>query len=131
MALHVNQTARDELVAAVYRCLQDEGQATRAEIARSMGRDTEQIGSVLTRMNKPGVKLRKRIYVIDWVYDDEGDARRYPRAVYAIGDKDDKPKPRAETAAEHTQRYRDKRKGRASSIFAKAQYVFAPSVVRG
>jgi len=49
--------------------------------------------AVLNRMNKRTKAGEKRIYVADWTYSHD-DARRYPRAVYMLGDKPDKPKPK-------------------------------------
>ena len=48
--------------------------------------------AVLNRMNKRTKAGEKRIYVADWTYAHD-DARRYPRAVFMLGDKRDKPKP--------------------------------------
>lgn len=49
--------------------------------------------AVLNRMNKRTKAGEKRIHVSYWVDEFEG-ARRYPRAVFALGDKPDKPKPK-------------------------------------
>jgi regulatory protein YycH of two-component signal transduction system YycFG len=49
--------------------------------------------AVLNRMSKRTKAGEKRIYVFDWTYDHD-DARRYPRAVFMIGDKPDKKKPK-------------------------------------
>jgi hypothetical protein len=49
--------------------------------------------AVLNRMNKRTKAGEKRIHVADWTYEHD-DARRYPRAVYMLGDKPDKPKPK-------------------------------------
>jgi hypothetical protein len=44
-------------------------------------------------MNKRTKEGVKRIYVADWTYSHD-DARRYPRAVFMMGDKPDKPRPK-------------------------------------
>jgi hypothetical protein len=49
--------------------------------------------AVLNRMNKRTKAGVKRIYVADWTHDHD-DARRYPRAVFMLGDKLDKPRPK-------------------------------------
>jgi hypothetical protein len=49
--------------------------------------------AVLNRMNKRTKAGVKRIYVADWTYEHD-DARRYPRAVFMLGDKEDKKKPK-------------------------------------
>jgi hypothetical protein len=49
--------------------------------------------AVLNRMNKRTKAGEKRIHVADWTYAHD-DARRYPRAVFMLGDKEDKKKPK-------------------------------------
>jgi hypothetical protein len=49
--------------------------------------------AVLNRMNKRTKAGEKRIHVADWTYEHD-DARRYPRAVFMLGDRPDKPKPK-------------------------------------
>jgi hypothetical protein len=49
--------------------------------------------AVLNRMNKRTKAGVKRIHVANWTYDHD-DARRYPRAVFMLGDKPDKPRPK-------------------------------------
>ena len=49
--------------------------------------------AVLNRMNKRTKAGEKRIHVADWTYEHD-DARRYPRAVFMLGDKPDKPRPK-------------------------------------
>jgi hypothetical protein len=49
--------------------------------------------AVLNRMNKRTKAGEKRIHVADWTYEHD-DARRYPRAVFMLGDKPDKKKPK-------------------------------------
>lgn len=118
------------IVDAVTSHLQECGSGTRADIAKAIGRDTARIGSVLFRMNRPGVNMPKRIYVIDWVYDGEDDARLYPRAVYALGSEPDKPKPKPASNALNARRHRARQKGRVNSVFALAQRKFLPQMVK-
>ncbi len=49
--------------------------------------------AVLNRMNKRTKAGVKRIHIADWTYEHD-DARRYPRAVFMLGDKEDKKKPK-------------------------------------
>jgi len=49
--------------------------------------------AVLNRMNKRTKDGVKRIYVADWTHGHDN-ARRYPRAVFMLGDKPDKPRPK-------------------------------------
>lgn len=52
--------------------------------------------------------VTKQLYIQSWTMDGYG--RRYPRPVYALGDKRDAPKPKPTTASERAQKYRQKRK---------------------
>jgi hypothetical protein len=49
--------------------------------------------AVLNRMNKRTKAGVKRIYIAGWTYEHDS-ARRYPRAVFMLGDRPDKPKPK-------------------------------------
>jgi hypothetical protein len=49
--------------------------------------------AVLNRMNKRTKAGEKRIYIAGWTYEHDS-ARRYPRAVFMLGDKEDKKKPK-------------------------------------
>lgn len=73
---------------------------------------------VLYRMSKKTALRPKRIYISSWIHEHEG-ARRYPRAVYSIGDKRDKPKPKPMSGANKSKRYRSLRVARLrnSSVF--------------
>ena len=54
--------------------------------------------AVLNRMNKRTKAGEKRIHIADWTYEHD-DARRYPRAVFMMGDRPDKPKPKPDIRA--------------------------------
>lgn len=54
--------------------------------------------AVLNRMCKRTKAGEKRIHIVDWK-DSHDDARRYPRAVFMLGDKPDKPKPKPDVRA--------------------------------
>lgn len=92
-------------------------EGTRAEIARFMGRHTDRIGSVLHRMNRKSDRKPKRIYILRYQHDDV-DGRHYPRAVYALGERQNAKKPRAKTAVEYSRDYRERNKLQVPSIFA-------------
>jgi hypothetical protein len=51
------------------------------------------LGSTLSRLSHPTKTLPKRIYVRSWVTKAEG-GRNYPRAVYALGSKDNCSRPK-------------------------------------
>lgn len=83
-----------------------------------MGRSTENIGSVLYRMNRKTDSGPKRIHVVRYQHDDDGGGRCYPRAVYALGDKRNCARPAPKTPSQYTQDYRDRNKLRLNSVFA-------------
>lgn len=73
--------------------------------------------AVLGRMSKRTKAGEKRIYVADWTHGHDG-ARRYPRPVYALGDQRDKPKPKADPAANRRRHEQSKHKMyRMNSVF--------------
>lgn len=79
------------------------GPMTRSEIEDELGVGKAQVSAVLTRMRRRDKAGVKRIHITRWVFThDHG--RRYPRAVYAIGDKKCQTKPKA-CAAANRRRY--------------------------
>lgn len=49
--------------------------------------------AVLNRMIKRTKAGEKRLHIASWIHEHDG-ARRYPRAVFMLGDKPDKPRPK-------------------------------------
>ena len=74
------------------------GEITASELAEHLGITRYDAHAVLNRMNKRTKAGLKRIYVVRYADDHEG-ARKYPRAVYALGDKRDARKPVADQLA--------------------------------
>lgn len=73
--------------------------------------------AVLNRMAKRTKAGDKRIHIADWTHGHDG-ARRYPRPVYALGDKLDKKKPKADPAANRRRHEQSKHKMyRMNSVF--------------
>jgi hypothetical protein len=91
---------------AILMALEQYGPQSRAELELSAGIPKELIAAVVSRLNRPTPRLGKQIHIVRYVYDSEG-ARRYPRAVYAIGDGKDVPKPKPCTK-ENKRRYANK-----------------------
>lgn len=87
----------------ILKAFEENGEMTRKEVCEYIGLDRMYVSAILTRMNRPGKTLPKRIHVVRYVYDEEG-ARRYPRAVYALGDQPDAKKPKS-NPAENKRRY--------------------------
>lgn len=86
------------IVETILQLLRDYGPMTRAEMCSHMKRDRTEVASVVSRMSRPTKTLPKRLYVVRYVYDQEGE-RYYPRAVYDIGDHADAKAPGAQKKA--------------------------------
>lgn len=84
------------------------GPMTRAEICAHLGATKSEVSAVVTRMANDTPRKGKRIYVERYVNDCEG-ARSYPRAVYALGNKPDAKRPKADRLAPK-RRYNAKQK---------------------
>lgn len=91
------------------------GPATRAELCRALGRDREAVASVVSRLARAGRTVPKRIRIVDYVYEDEA-GRRYPRALYDLGDGPDEVKPKPDTAA-NSARYLQRNRTQVASVF--------------
>ena len=74
------------------------GEITAMELAEHLDITRYDAHAVLNRMNKRTKAGLKRIYVVRYIDDHDG-ARTYPRAVFAIGDKPDAKKPKADQLA--------------------------------
>lgn len=101
----------------IMQILEDQGPSTREEICRALGEHRMIIGAIVGRMAKRTPQSGKRLYISGWTYDCEGQ-RRYPRAIYAIGDKPNATKPKSDVK-ENSRRYREsvRKKFTANSVF--------------
>jgi|TARA_R110000823_G_scaffold302684_1_gene423937 hypothetical protein len=97
------------------KALAELGPMTSVEICHNIGTTKQKSGAILGRLMRAGVTKPKRIYICGWTHDAEG-ARRYPRAIYALGDKKDKPAPRP-SPAENQRRYKAKKSKMVNSVF--------------
>lgn len=79
-------------VKRIEQLLAERGPMTRVELEDALNLDHRRIASIVSRMVKPTKTMPKRIYIKSWVYDHEGQ-RYYPRALYALGDTRNTPKP--------------------------------------
>lgn len=104
-----------EIIAKIEQLLQEHGQLTSAEICTELGFNRSQGGAILSRMNKAGAMMPKRIYKVKYIYEHEGQ-RRYPRSVYALGDLPDAKKPKA-NPAQNSKRYRARANKKVASVF--------------
>lgn len=86
-------TNKGVLVTKAWEALEEFGKITAQEFADYADIGRYDAHAALNKMNKRTKAGIKRIYVADWTYVHD-DARRYPRAVFKLGDKPDKPKPK-------------------------------------
>lgn len=77
----------------ILKIVTEYGPMTRQEVCVHLGVDREHVSAIITRMTKDTPITGKRLYVQSYVYDSEGQ-KRYPRAVYAAGDKPDAKRPK-------------------------------------
>ena len=82
---------------------------TQAELLEILGGTKGTVYKVTTNLTKPSKAHSKRLYVKDYIFDQEGQ-KRYPRPVFAIGNKPCVVKPAKDNPATQ-KRYREKRKG--------------------
>lgn len=85
-------------VIKAYEALHEFGKITAQEFADFADIGRYDAHAVLNRMAKRTKAGEKRIHIANWTYDHD-DARRYPRAIFMIGDKPDKPRPKPDVAA--------------------------------
>lgn len=97
--------------------LQDLGEGTRVQISKAAGLDPKNTGPLIARLlkvckNGPH-KGQRRIHIAEWT-DEQVGMRCYPRAIYAPGDGEDAPKPRAKCIKVLKRGYRERDKRRAA-----------------
>jgi hypothetical protein len=103
--------------AAIERVLADGVPMGSAEIAREIGLSRERVCSCISRMARRNPKVERRVHIAAWVLDDGEGRRRYPRALYALGDLPNAKKPRPETGTEMARRYRERNYGQVASVW--------------
>jgi len=81
------------LIAKAWEALHEFGKITAQEFADYADIGRYDAHAALAKMNKRTKDGVKRIYIANWTYGHD-DARRYPRAVFMIGDQPDKPRPK-------------------------------------
>ena len=85
------------------------GPLTREEICVHLNMDRMNVSAVISRMNKASVATPKRLRITGYTSDSEV-SRRYPRAIYDLGDKPDAKKlNRKANRRESRKRYDKKR----------------------
>lgn len=105
------------LIAKAWEALEEFGRITAQEFADYADIGRYDAHAALKKMNtrtKDGVK---RLHIADWKYAHD-DSRRYPRPVFMVGDKPDKPKPKPDVAANRRRHEQSKnRMYRMNSVF--------------
>lgn len=86
------------IVAQIEKALTEIGPMTRAELCQHIGRERSEVASVVSRMAREGKTVPKRLHITQYIFDQEGE-RRYPRAVYAMGNYPDARAPGPQKAA--------------------------------
>lgn len=92
-----------ESVAAILR---ERGPMTRAQAEQILGRERKHLASAFARMNRQDENGVRRIRIIGWIKEAPGE-RIFPRAIYALGNGQNVPRPertpRKITNAKHWQ----------------------------
>jgi hypothetical protein len=106
------------LVKEIEEKLSELGPMTGAELCQEIGVDKLSLSSVVSRMTRPSKTFPKRLYISGYTYEHETHDRRYPRAVYALGDLEDKPKP-VSSRKDNVRRYNANKRKRltGNSVF--------------
>jgi hypothetical protein len=84
-------------VARIELALKEHGPMTRADMEKLLGMTKDEFGGSLARMCKDLPLSPQRIHICAYVFDQEGHKKKYPRAVYAYGPGENKPKPKVDT----------------------------------
>ena len=106
------------LVQQIEKALFDLGPMTGAELCQELGVEKTELSAVVSRMAKPSKTLPKRLYIVGYTFEHETHNRRYPRAIYALGDMENKPKPKS-SRKETVRRYNANKRKRltGNSVF--------------
>lgn len=102
--------------AKILKALNEFGPMNKVQIVEDIGIPEQSVRAILSRMNRKSAKRDKQIYISDWTRSQEGDEKFYCRAVYSVGNKPDKPKPKRLTNAECVKRYTKAKVERVRSI---------------
>lgn len=110
---------RGDVVRAITQQLEINGLMTLADLVVATGLEKNSLWAVLRRMSAPTIKpaMPKRVYIAEWVYDQEGQ-KRYPRPLYGLGSGPDAKRPVADRRA-NKQRYVQRKRTRmaTNSVF--------------
>lgn len=102
-------------VGEILRILEEIGPMTAMEISDHLNLNRYSTSSIIARLCKESKTIPKRAHIKSYTYDHEGQ-RKYPRAVYALGDKPNARNPGADPLG-NSRRYRAKRKAKGTANF--------------
>ena len=109
------------LILAIISVLTQEGEATVAEISALTGLPSQNITVAVRRMLNPSKMYPKRAHIAGWTRTDESGRRAYLRAILALGDAPDAPRPKAKENKKCTAEYRARTRHKVNSVFMWAQ----------
>jgi hypothetical protein len=106
------------LVKQIEKALCELGAMTGAELCQELGVEKAELSAVVSRMAKASKTLPKRLYIVGYTFEHETHDRRYPRAIYALGDLPDTPKPKP-SRIDNVRRYNANKRKRltGNSVF--------------
>lgn len=96
-------------VADILHALETCGPMTRDELCNALDVDRMNISAVISRLVRPTVAAPRRLHISGYTHDSET-GRRYPRAIYALGDKPDAKKPNRQANRREARKRSDKRR---------------------
>jgi len=107
-----------ELVSRIQKALAELGRMTGAELCQELEVSKSDLSAVISRMHRASKTLPKRLHIVGYIHEHETHERRYPRAIYALGDGIDKPKPKT-SRKEIVRRYASNKRKRftGNSVF--------------
>ena len=85
------------------------GPMTRDELCNALDVDRMNISAVVSRLVRPPKNAPRRVHISGYTHDSET-GRRYPRAIYAVGDKPDAKKPNRQANLRDNRKRSDKRR---------------------
>jgi hypothetical protein len=105
-------------VRQITEALEELGEASSIEIAKHIGCTLNNITRVISRMAHEQKTIPKRIHICTWVYSVDGEID-YLRAVYALGDRRNSPKPLPRDPQEQKNAFyhRERKKRQSVSVF--------------
>lgn len=95
--------------------LEQVGPMTASDLRDYLDLDRDPGGSVVHRLTKRTKRFGKRAYIKEWRRCQDGQ-REYLRAVYAAGDKPDKPRPPAKSRGDVSRDYMQRCQAKASCL---------------